>query len=190
MRGDYYYVTRTIRSGNSTRFVRERRIRWTPVAGNLNEFFDDVVIRGTQNVLDDYIGKVAFYNLKESQKYDEKYLLGYQAEKSSINLEEGFERARNVMARNIRTHIIKKIGGDTVSSLNIKTKYDHVTFKQMLCPLYNGFYQIAQKKYHFVINGQNGKFYGKYPKSAMKISILIFVILLLITGIVLFFLYY
>ena len=104
-------------------------------------------------------------------------------------MEEGFERARNVMARNIRTHIIKQIGGDTVSSLNIKTKYDHVTFKQMLCPLYNGSYQINKKRYLFVINGQNGKFYGKYPKSAMKISILIFVILLLITGIVLFFLY-
>lgn len=190
MRGDYYYVTRTIHSGKQTRVVRERRIRWTPVSGNFDHFFDDIVIRGTNNVLDPYINKVAYYNLKEALKYDEKFLLGFHAERSSIDIEEGFTRARGVMTRNIRNYVIKKIGGDTVSNLNIKTSYDHVTFKQMLCPLYNGTYQIAHKKYNFVINGQNGRFYGKYPKSVLKITIFVFIILLLILGIVLFFVLY
>ena len=183
MRGDYYYVTRTVGSGKDRRTITERRIRWTPVSGTFAEFFDDIVIRGSKNVLDSYIQKVAFFNLKEATKYDEKFLLGYQAEKPAIDLEEGFNRARNVISKNIRNHITKKIGGDTVSNLNINTKYENVTFKQMLCPLYNGTYQIAQKKYHFVINGQNGKFHGDYPKSALKITMFILIILIIIATI-------
>ncbi len=185
MRGTYYYVTRTIRSGNQTRIVQERRIRWTPVSGSSSRFFDDIVIRGTKNILDKYIDQVAQYNLNEAVKYDEKFLLGYQAERPSINLEEGFYQAKNRMNNVIRNQIICEIGGDTVSSLNIQTKYEDVTFKQLLCPLYNGSYQTLNKKYHFVINGQTGKFQGDYPKSPTKITLFVLFILLIIIGMIL-----
>ncbi len=193
MRGDYYYVTVSRHTSNGhVEMVQERRIHWTPVHGTMPYFFDDIVIRASKNVLDKYIDQVGFYNLKNSIKYDEKYLLGYQAERASLDLVDGFNRAKNVMSNILKHKITKEIGGDTISSLKINTNYKNVKFKQLLCPMYNGSYKIKGSKntYHFVINGQTGQFYGDYPKSPVKITIFVFIIIFIIIALILMFNYF
>lgn len=184
MRGDYYYVTVRTRVNGKTVTRQERRTRWTPVSGNSNALFDDVIVRGTTNVLNEHIDNIKNYDLKnELIKYDEKYLLGYYAEKPAVDLENSFTNARKVMSDSIHNQIRREIGGDVVSNLKVHTTYDNITFKQIMCPIYNGTYKYKNKTYHFVMNAQSSAISADYPKSILKIISLVLIIGLIVIGI-------
>lgn len=182
-RGDYYYVTKTVKSGDSYRTVTERHIRWTNVRGTLTYDFDDVLINGTNSFLNNYINAISNYDLSKLEKYQEEFLLGHYAERASVKLDEGFYYAKNIMNQTIKAKCIRRIGGDTYRFLKINTRYEDVTFKQIMLPICNGIYSYNKRNYRFVCNGQTGKFYGKYPLSPLKITILVLIILLLLAAI-------
>lgn len=188
-RGDYYYVTKRVRTSNGYKTVRERKIRWTFVRGNVFLNFDDVLVNGTNNILNKYVSKISNYDLNMMEKYQEKFLLGYYAERPSITLEEGFNGAKNSMMNSIRSKCISQIGGDTYRDLRVQTNFNNVTFKQIMLPIYNGSYEYNKKIYKFVCNGQNGKFDGKCPISPFKIIMLVLAILVSIALTLLLFYY-
>lgn len=184
-RGDYYYTYRTVKTKNGTRTERVRHTRWTFRSGNININFDDLLIVGTNNPLNNYIRKIDDFNFTTMEVYQEQFMLGYYAEKPSISLENGFSNAKEEMKRQIRNACVRDIGGDTYRDLKFTTQYSNVTFKQIMAPIYNGYLSYNNKKFNFVCNGQTGKFSGKYPISPIKIvlfvlSILIVVILIII----------
>ena len=180
-RGDYYYTTKTVKTSNGTRTVTERHTRWTYVSGKIDEEFDDVLVCGTSNALNSYIYKINNYDFTKMEKYQESFLLGYYSERSSISLESGFDEAKNIMCNRIRSLCVSDIGGDTYRSLNFKTNYKDVTFKQIMAPIYNGHYIYNKKRYNFICNGQNGNFTGKSPVSPVKVAILsIFILIILV----------
>lgn len=179
-RGDYYYVTRTIHSKNGTRVVSERHTKWTYKYGTVNLNFDDVLINGTNNSLSNLVSKIDSFDFNKLEKFQEKFLLGYYSEMASLSLEDGFNSAKKIMVNKIRSHCINDIGGDTYKDLKFSTNFTDVTFKQIMAPIYNGHYMYKNKKYNFICNGQNGKFVGNNPISAIKVGILVFSIILLI----------
>ena len=184
LRGDYYYTTRTISTKNGTRTVTERHTRWTPVRGNFDQAFDDILIPGTNNILNKYIVQIGTsYDFAVMERYQENFLLGYVAEKPSKDLVTACEDAKTSMNNTIKNMCVSRIGGDTYSDLKYKIKFSNVTFKLIMAPIYNGNYEYKKKKYNFVCNGQSGKFAGSYPKSVVKISILVFIILALVAAI-------
>lgn len=185
MRGDYYYVTVRVMVNGKSQTRRERRIRWTPVSGRCDINFDDVLVRGTSNILNKHVDNIKNYDLKKLNKFDEKFLLGYYAEKPSVDLEHGFADARKIMANVIQNKARNQIGGDTISNLKINTVYNNITFKQIMCPIYNGSYKFKNKTYNFLVNGQTAAISADYPKSIIKIISVISIILLLIIGIIL-----
>lgn len=189
MRGDYYYVTRTYSSQNGTRTVRERRIKWTPVSGNLDLKFDDVLVNGTSNVLNQFVEQIKSFDFTKMEKYQEQFLLGYYAERPSIPLDAGFNSAKGFMMNDIKANCRKQIGGDEVSQLSVKTKFDDVTFKEIMAPLYNGTYEFNKKKYKFVVNGQTGQFAGRYPISPLKISLIVLLVLIFVAILFIFIFY-
>lgn len=177
-RGDYYYVTRTVRTSNGYRTVRERRTRWTFVRGQVFLQFDDILVNGTNNILNKYISKISNFDFSLMERYQEKFLLGYYAERPSVTLEDGFNSAKNVMMQNIRQRCVRDIGGDTYRDLRVSTNFNDVTFKQIMVPIYNGSYEYNKKKYQFVCNGQNGKFAGKHPVSPIKVILFVLAIII------------
>lgn len=177
-RGDYYYTTRTVGSGNSRHTVTERHTRWSKRSGIIKHNFDDVLISGNSSPLSKYIVRISHYDFEKMEKYQEKFLLGYYSEKSSLSLKDGFNQAKSKMMDEIKYLCIREIGGDTYSNLNFKTTFSNVTFKQIMAPIYNGYYPYKNKNYNFVVNGQSGKFSGSYPISALKITLLVLLILL------------
>lgn len=179
-RGDYYYVTVTTRVNGRPSTRSERRIRWTFVRGTYKYFFDDVLVRGTNNGLNQHIDKIKNYDLTQLTKFDEQFLLGFYAEKPAIDIENGFANARQIMGERIRSGVTSQIGGDVVSNLNIKTSYDEICFKQIMCPIYNGTYKYKNKTYHFIINGQTKKISADYPVSSLKIFLVVLGILAII----------
>lgn len=181
-RGDDYTVTRTIKTKDGTRTVTETRTKWTFVSGSFAMYFDDVLVLGTNNILNGYIRKISNYDFNKMEKYQEQFMLGYSAEKPSVSLRDGFTQGKNQMENTIRSECVRRIGGDRYRNLNYHVNYSNVTFKEIMAPIYNGSYEYQNKKYNFVCNGQNGKFSGKFPISAIKVSILVILIIALVVG--------
>lgn len=179
-RGDYYYVTKTVKTKDGYKTVTERRVRWTYRRGVIEHFFDDVLIIGTNNPLNNLVAEASNFDLKNLQLYKEEFLLGYYCEKPSINLEGGFNLAQESMKQDIRVMCINEIGGDTYRDLKFTTNYSDVTFKQIMLPIYSGCYEYNNKNYNFIVNGQTGKFAGKCPISPLKVTLLVLFILLIV----------
>lgn len=179
-RGDYYYTYRTIKTKNGTRTERVRHTRWTFKSGAIALNFDDILIIGTNNPLNNYIRKIDDFNFSIMEIYQESFMLGYYAEKYSKPLADCFKDAQEEMTIKIRNACIRDIGGDTYRNLNVKTRYSNVTFKQIMAPIYNGYLSYNNKKYNFVCNGQTGKFSGKYPVSPLKVTLLVVGIILIL----------
>ena len=175
-RGDHRYVTvtKTDAQGNKRR-ERERVTDWSFRTGTCRNSFDDILVMGSKEQKSCYhIYKVCNFDFNSMEKFNTKYLVGYQSEKISLPLEEGFEKAKASVKFQIERTIEYDVGGDVVRILHYNTSYTDITFKQVMVPVYNGMYSYNGKKYSFVMNGQTGKFSGSSPVSVSKILALVF----------------
>lgn len=184
-RGDYYYVTRTRTVNGKTETYTERRTRWTSVSGDYDRFFDDVLVSASDKLNKKLVDKVEPFHLAEIKNYQHQYLAGFYAEKYSVNLDEGWNEAHEKMVGQLESEIISQIGGDTVRFLNVSSKFDQLTYKHLLLPLWLSSYLYKEKTYQFMVNGQTGEVVGEYPKSPIKIGLLILLGIAIVTLILL-----
>ena len=71
---------------------------------------------------------------------------------------------------------------DEVRNVRIAPDYRAETFKHILIPVYATAYTYKNKNYTVLINGQSGKIRGDYPKSPVKIAVIIAIIIALLAG--------
>ena len=116
--------------------------------------------------------------------FEKSYLSGFVTEKYQIDLESGFDVAKNIMDPKIRTLIRRDIGGDVQRIISTKTRYDDITFKHLLLPVYVSAYRYKNKLYQFLVNGRTGEVQGQRPYSWIKITLVILVVIAIIATIV------
>lgn len=170
-RGDYYYVTKTRTVNGKTETYQERHTRWTNVSGAYDRFFDDVLVRASNKVDEKVLDRIDDFRTDALVDYKPDFLAGFFAERYSVPLEEGWKRGQRIMESTLESEITRKIGGDTVRMLNIKTGFDDLKYKHILLPLWISSYLFNGTTYNFMINGQTGSVQGAYPKSAIKIAL-------------------
>lgn len=185
--GDY-----TAEGGKSVRVRKDGRevteTRWFPVRGRVQKAFDDVLVCATNSASKDMTDRIdAFDTQTSAVPYSPQYLQGYLAEYRSIEAAEAFQAARRRMAQQLeaqaRDEVLKSHA--KVQKINLKALFSQITCKTLLLPVYRAGYAYGGKVYDYIINGQTGKVSAKYPKSAMKIVLVILAITALIAGIVL-----
>jgi DNA-directed RNA polymerase subunit RPC12/RpoP len=183
-RGDIYYVTVSRRMMVNGREqvveVQEPRIRWTPVAGRVRRFFDDVIIRASQSPSRQILDALEPWNTAELVPFDTRYLSGFDAEEYTVGLDNGFEMARVKMAGVIRTDIHRDIGGDQQQIGSMQTHYHSASYKNALFPVWMTHFEYKGKEYYYAINGQSGRITGERPYSYTKIVLLAGTILALL----------
>ena len=84
------------------------------------------------------------------------------------------------MDTKLRQLCAAQIPGDTYRALEIAADYSGQTFKHVLLPTWLLSYQYGGKTYRIVANGFTGAVAGKYPKSWIKIGLLVLVILIVL----------
>lgn len=181
-RGDAYYVTVRGPDGKSR---REQRIRWTRVSGGVARFFDDVLILASRSLPKRFTDALAPWDLGALDGYRPEFLSGFRAEGYQVELDEGFEEARQVMEAQIRRDIQHDIGGDAQRIDHMQVRIADVTFKHVLLPVWVAAYRYRGKSFRFVVNGQTGKVQGERPWSWIKITLAI-IAALLVLGLVIF----
>lgn len=171
--GTYYYetVTEWVEENGKKRMVTRqvRKTRWHFTSGDYSCYFDDVLINASKNMDDKLIEKIEPFNLKELVHYEPQFLSGFLAEKYSIGLKEGWQRAKLIINNGIYSGVVHKIHADEVRNVNIKTSFNMIKYKHLLLPVWISAYTYNKKIYRYLINGQTGEVQGKYPISPWKV---------------------
>ncbi|MFH0892840.1 MAG: hypothetical protein V2A54_00255 [Bacteroidota bacterium] len=172
-RGDYYYVTEnytTTENGKSVTKTRQvRHTRWTPVSGNVQDVFDDLLVNASKSLPEKYVRKLEPWDLANLSPFDEKFLSGFKAESYQMDVKEGFDIAKTIMDPVIRATIKKNIGGDEQQINSMSVDYRSITFKHILLPLWISSYIYNKKVYRFLVNARTGEVQGERPYSFWKI---------------------
>lgn len=176
-RGTIYYerqmVTETVNGQTRQRVVNVPRIRWTPVSGRVRQFFDDILIGATRSLPRKILDSIQPWDLDNLVTYNQAYLSGFQSEIYQVDLDEGFNRARELMEQAIQQAVRRDIGGDQQQITALDTNHSDTTFKHILLPVWSAAFRYQGETYRFVINGRNGRTQGERPYSKIKIALLI-----------------
>ena len=176
-RGDTYYEE--VRRGDKVQ--RIARTRWSMAFnGQVQHFFDDVLIAGTNSLEKKYLAKLAPWDLQHLVPFKEDYLRGFVTEKFQIGLRDGFKSARQQMESAITQMVKRQIGGDQQRIINQQTQWNRLTFKHILLPVYVSSFRYKGKKYQFIVNSRTGEVQGQKPLSAAKIALVVMGVLLLL----------
>ncbi|MDQ2090783.1 TFIIB-type zinc finger domain-containing protein [Marimonas arenosa] len=170
-RGTIYYVTRTVMRDGKQVQQRVQKIRWRPASGRVARFFDDILVLASRSLPKRYTDALEPWDLAAMEPYRPEYLAGFRAEGYTVELIEGYDEARDHMARVIERDVKFDIGGDRQRIHNIDTDVKDVTFKHILLPVWLAAYKYRGKTYRFVVNGRTGRVQGERPWSAWKITI-------------------
>ncbi len=189
-RGVHYYVTEsytTTENGKTVRRTRQvQKTRWHHASGNVQKFFDDILTVATKSLPQKYLYKLEPWDLENLVPFDKRYLSGYVTERYQVELDEGFEIAKNIAKAEIEQLVRRDIGGDVQRIFSINTKYDEITFKHLLLPVYVSAYKFKGKLFQFLVNARTGEVQGERPWSWIKITLASIAAIVLIAIIVFF----
>ncbi len=187
LRGEDYWVTETYTTtvnGKLTTQTRQvRKTRWYPASGTVVDDFDDVLIPASTSLPLGHQAQAEPWGLENLVPYDDGYLAGFRCESYSIDLAHGFEGAKVAMRPTIESSIRADIGGDHQQIHSMRSRYDQITYKHILLPMWVSAYRFNRKVFRVLINGRTGELVGDRPYSVWKISGLV-VTCLIIAGII------
>jgi hypothetical protein len=177
--GYYYYTTETYRDSKGNNQTRQvQHVRWEYASGALEHFFDDELVPASRGVPAELLRRVEPFPTKELAPYDAGYVSGWVVEQYQIDLVAAAQRSREAMDAGLRQLCTAQIPGDTHRNLEVAADYSAQTFKHVLLPVWLLNYQYRGTTYRIVANGVTGTLAGKYPKSWIKIGLLVLAILI------------
>lgn len=169
-RGTVYYETETRMVDGKPEMRQVAKVRWTPAAGRVARFFDDVLVLAARSLPKRYTEALEPWDLSALEPYQPQYLAGFRAEAYTVELQEGRKEARAKMDRVIERDVRFDIGGDRQRITTLATDVSDVSFKHILLPVWLAAYKYRGKTYRFVVNGQSGRVQGERPWSVWKIA--------------------
>lgn len=178
-RGTHYYETRTVMRDGKRETVRVRKTRWRNVSGRVARFFDDVLVLASKSLPKRYTDRLEPWDLSALRPYQPEYLAGFRAEGYTVELDESFVEAKEIMHRTVVRDVHFDIGGDAQRITDLDIDFRDVTFKHILLPVWLAAYKYRGKTYRFVVNGRTGLVQGERPYSAWKIAIAVVVVALI-----------
>ncbi|MEM6904285.1 MAG: primosomal protein N' (replication factor Y) - superfamily II helicase, partial [Pseudomonadota bacterium] len=149
-------------------------------------FFDDVLVPASETMgpMGDRAQATGHgWELAALEPYRPEYLAGFRAEAPAVPLDQGFAAAKGAMESVLRRDIRFDIGGDEQRISHMTARFDRITFKHVLLPVWLAAYRWRNKPYRVVVNGRTGQVSGERPYSAWKIAIAVALGLIVAAGI-------
>jgi len=180
-------VYRHVGSGKNKR----THVQWTPAQGSFDHSFDDVLVVGVRastlpvnHLLKLHHGD-AHWPLRSAVPYQPEYLAGYHALRYDIEPETAFNAAaQGVMSQDITEACKRQIGGGLQKISHLSTRYNTLTFKLVLLPVWVATYLHGGEHWPVLINGQTGHVEGDQPYSPLKLILAMLLTLAVIAAIV------
>ena len=179
--GHYYYTTETYTDGSGRLQSRQvQHVRWEPAAGSLTHLFDDDLVCASVGVHPELLRGIEPFPTAELKPYDAGYVAGWVVERYQIDLIAAAKAARDAMDAQLRQMCAAQVPGDTYRNLEVHANYSAQTFKHILAPVWLLTYNFGSKAYQAAMNGFTGAIKGEYPKSWVKVTVLVVAIIILV----------
>lgn len=172
------YTEKDAQGNEVTKTRTVTKTQWWPVSGEVQHFFDDVLVCGSKSVPKHLVRRLEPWDLEMLEAFRAEFLSGFKTERYAVGLKDGFDEAKTIMAPEITTLICRDIGGDHQRIHSQQTHYFGVTFKHLLLPAWVANYRYQERLFQILINGRTGKVAGERPWSWWKIIRLVLLILL------------
>ncbi len=185
--GTYYWVsvpyTTTVNGKTVTRTRRERRVRWRPAWGDRHDAYNDLVVMASHAIDVDLAQRLGDFDTGELVPYRPEFLAGWHAEEYQLDLEGGWDVARDRITEEQRRRCAGDVPGDTHRNLRVKNQLRDIRWKHVLLPVWSLTYEYGGKSYAVLVHGQTGRVAGSAPLSWTKILLLV-TLLAVIVGII------
>jgi DNA-directed RNA polymerase subunit RPC12/RpoP len=179
--GHYYYTTESYTDGSGRVQTRQvQHVRWEPAAGRVSHFFDDDLVCASVGVHPNLVRGVEPFPTKALEPYDPGYVAGWVVERYQIDLVSAARAARDAMDAKLRALCAAQVPGDTYRNLDVRADYSGQTFKHILAPVWLLTYSYGAKAYQALMNGATGAIAGEYPKSWVKVTLLVLAIIVVV----------
>ena len=180
-RGDHY--TKTVGSGKNKRTVT--KTRWRRVSGKFQRFFDDVLTMASRSASDPLLVELEPWPLERLKPFMPEFLAGFQARTYDMPLEQGFDMAHQRMKTELERETRRHIGGDVQRISHLESRFDAVTYKHILLPMWLMSYSYRGKTFRIIINATTGSVHGGRPWSIVKIVLAVLAALLVLAVVLL-----
>jgi len=183
--GTYYYETVRVKVRDQWQTQQVRKVRWQWRSGSLSHFFDDIIVSASGNLDQKFLERILPFRTEEAVNFDARLMVGWESEIYSVELDQGYQTAEQIIDNYIRTMCSQALGGDTQRNLQIKSQKSDQTYKHLIMPVWLASYWYNDKIYRFVVNGQTGRVYGKKPISWIKVAFAVLAVVIFILLVVL-----
>ncbi|MBR6483730.1 MAG: hypothetical protein IKT14_01810, partial [Clostridiales bacterium] len=153
--------------------------KWKKKSGTFRKSIDDALVAGSRRLVDDkgFNRRVLNYYTEDAKPYIPDYLRGFSAERYSVGLDEAWGKFKLRFLKEVRNDIRRYESADAVDNkLLLSPKFENVTFKYVMCPVWQAAFKYKGQIYRIVINGENGLIDGTYPRSYKILFIILGVI--------------
>ena len=164
-RGEHYWVT--VGSGKNQR--RVMRTRWYPASGRFQRFFDDVLVLANTGLSRNFMLALEPWPLLKVVPFNQQMLAGYLARTYDIELDACFGEAKERMDSTLHAEVCQRIGGDVQRVHSLNSRYEAITFKHLLLPVWLLAYKYGDRTFQVFINAATGEVQGERPYSVWKI---------------------
>ena len=113
------------------------------------------------------------YTTNQAQSYTDDYVYGYDLEYYNNSVVDAYKQAQNIMKQDIKKEILKEYHYDGIDSFTMDNNFSNAQYSYIMLPLYRINFMLKNKTYSNIMNGQTGTLGGDYPKSALKITLLV-----------------
>lgn len=175
---------RKVKKGDKTETVTD----WRAVAGIYQKFINDETVVASKRHGDSCVKSCEPFKLDKVVPYSPELLAGFAAERYSIGLQEGWEKAQKTiqwkLKNEVKSYVKRNWHADRADSVKLSTLYTNITYKYLLMPVWISSFKYKDKVYQFVVNGQTGKIGGDAPVSAWKVILTILISIGVLVGLV------
>jgi len=147
-----------------------KNTRWVKRTGSFPYVFDDLAVIADASLPADLTRPLEPWPMANAQPYQPEYLAGHLAKTYDVQLDEGFKRARNRMEQILEHEARKDIGGQARID-DLRTRWDALTYKHVLLPVFLLSIRHSGSVYRLIVNGVTGKVSGQRPWSPLKVTL-------------------
>lgn len=163
---------------------RQTREETKFVSGTHQQNFLNLLIESSAHISDMDLTDIKPYNMNEARKFNQDYLKGYTVEHYQDDVNVCFDLAKAKITSQIKSKLPSKHGCTRIVSINLHTNYDAKKYCYYLLPTYNFMYKYKDKSYNTLMNGQTGKVGSNVPRSKVKITLFVLMLVLIFLGII------
>ncbi len=149
----------------------------------------DILVETSSHIDQKTFNGIKPYNLKELVVYNDCFIRGYSLEHYDQALENCKKVANSIMEQTIRSQILSSYTYSVVESYSQDVEFSQEKYSYYIVPTYSVKYKYKGKDYITYMNGQTGKVGGGLPKSAIKITLFVLMLIAIVVGLGLLFYY-